>query len=160
MAGKRQPIELLQAKGAKHLTKAEIFGREESEVKAEAPKFVRPPAFLPEECRKEFSEISRQLLDLNIFSKLDRDTLAMYLVARHSWEFATDQATAALNSHNLKLASEWTQIQDRYFKQVRSCASDLGLTITSRCRLVIPKKQDDEPADPMEALLFGRGKTG
>ena len=34
MAGQRQPIALVQAKGKKHLTKAEIAERERTEVKA------------------------------------------------------------------------------------------------------------------------------
>ena len=34
MAGQRQPIALVQAKGKKHLTKAEIAEREQTEVKA------------------------------------------------------------------------------------------------------------------------------
>ena len=33
MAGQRQPIELLKAKGKKHLTKAEIAERENNEIK-------------------------------------------------------------------------------------------------------------------------------
>lgn len=30
-------------------------------------------------------------------------------------------------------------IQDRYFKQCRQGAADFGLTVSSRCRLIIPK---------------------
>ena len=30
-------------------------------------------------------------------------------------------------------------MQDKAFKQVRAAASDLGLTISSRCRLVVPQ---------------------
>ncbi len=44
-------------------------------------------------------------------------------------------------------AEDWSRIQDRYFKQARACANDMGLTITSRCRLVVPEtlkpKEDD-----------------
>lgn len=29
--------------------------------------------------------------------------------------------------------------QDRAFKQCRQCAVDLGMTISSRCKLVVPK---------------------
>ena len=30
-------------------------------------------------------------------------------------------------------------LQDRYFKQCRQGAADFGLTVSSRCRLVVPK---------------------
>ena len=30
------------------------------------------------------------------------------------------------------------RVQERYFKQARNCANDMGLTVSSRCRLVLP----------------------
>ena len=36
------------------------------------------------------------------------------------------------------------KLQDRYFKQASALARDLGLTISSRCKLVVPAK-DEEP---------------
>ena len=45
MAGQRQPIALVQAKGKKHLTKAEIAERERTEVKAPSDR-VTPPSYL------------------------------------------------------------------------------------------------------------------
>ena len=44
MAGQRQPIALVQAKGKKHLTKAEIAERERTEVKAPSDR-VTPPSY-------------------------------------------------------------------------------------------------------------------
>ncbi len=35
--------------------------------------------------------------------------------------------------------------QDKLFKQCRQVSGDLGLTIFSRCKLVIPKKVDGKP---------------
>ena len=37
-------------------------------------------------------------------------------------------------------------LQDKSFKQCRACANDLGLTITSRCKLILPKT----PENPKE----------
>lgn len=45
MAGQRQPIELVLAKGNKHLTKTEIEERRKSEVKPLAGD-ITPPAYL------------------------------------------------------------------------------------------------------------------
>ena len=60
-----------------------------------------------------------------------------------------------MNSGNAKGALEWSTLEDRYFKQARACAGDLGLTVTSRCKLVLPPKEAEED-DPFEALLAGR----
>ena len=38
-----------------------------------------------------------------------------------------------------------------FFKQCRGCANDMGLTVTSRCRLVLP-----ESARPPEENAFER----
>ena len=45
MAGQRQPVELLLAKGKKHLTKAEIEERQSKEVKASNDN-IKPPSYL------------------------------------------------------------------------------------------------------------------
>ncbi len=158
MPGPRQPLAALEARGRKHLSQAEKNAREATEVHAEAPKYVLPPKYLPEYYKKEFSEISRQLLDLKIFSKLDRDTLAAYLIARGHWLVSTQTVNAAMQAGLVDAVKDWTTVQNTYFKQARQCANELGLTITSRCRLVIPKAQEQEEESPMLdniSKLFG-----
>lgn len=60
-----------------------------------------------------------------------------------------EEAADALDQRDQEAAEDWSRIQDRYFKQARACANDMGLTVTSRCRLVIPEdlrpKEDDNP---------------
>ncbi|MEC0352493.1 P27 family phage terminase small subunit, partial [Bacillus subtilis] len=46
--------------------------------------------------------------------------------------------------------------QDNLFKQCRQASSDLGLTISSRCKLVIPKKDDGKPKSKEEERFGGR----
>lgn len=48
-------------------------------------------------------------------------------------------------------------MQERYFKQARNCANDMGLTVTSRCRLVVPEGVGASESDdnPMLALIQG-----
>jgi P27 family predicted phage terminase small subunit len=45
--------------------------------------------------------------------------------------------------------------QDKLFKQCRASAMDLGLTISSRCRLVIPTTDNKEKELSIEDRLFG-----
>ena len=157
MPGKRQPLEVLEANGRKHLTKAEKEERRASEVRAEPPKRVLPPKYLADEAlRKEFSEISRQLVSLGIFAKLDRDMLAAYLIYRSEWEKATENVAQALEDGRILSADDWSNVQSRFWKGCKSCADALGLHITSRCRLVVPKAKDDAPDDDMEKLIYGK----
>lgn len=139
MSGQRQPVNLITAKGNKHLTKAEIESRKGSEVKAHSDN-IRPPEYLPENLKDEFNRIAAELIDIEIMSNLDCEALARYLISEYQYE----QITLKL----LKLKSvgvryfDLLQAQDKTFKMARTAAGDLGLTISSRCKLVVPKKEE------------------
>lgn len=145
MAGRpRQPLKLLEAKGKKHLSKSEKNDRENAEIQAPADGIVAPK-YLSKDQRKEFDSISKQLVELQIFSNLDCDALARYLIARDAFVKYTRMVNAIPG--NWEMVNELEKavgIQDKAFKQCRAAASDLGLTITSRCKLVIPKKEEPE----------------
>lgn len=79
MAGTRQPLEVIQGKGRKHLTKAEIENRKKTEVKA-ASDNVKPPSFLGAKQKKRFTEIANELLDLDIMANIDCDALGRLIV--------------------------------------------------------------------------------
>jgi P27 family predicted phage terminase small subunit len=145
MARQRQPIHLLQEKGKKHLTKEEVESREATEVDAPVDKIVAP-SFLLKRQKEKFYELSEQLVALHIFSNLDCDTLARYLVAEDGYLQATKIVKKYMKKYDfLDSLEKAVRIQNNYFKQCRAAAADLGLTITSRCRLVIPQKKEKEP---------------
>jgi len=166
MAGQRQPIELLQAKGKKHLTKAEIEERMRTEVKAPADK-VTAPAYLSPEQKKVFKKIVKELRAINLISNLDVDALARLVIAQEKYIAVTtelnkqpvmvtvqvptgkkDDAGQPIMREKEVVNGEVERLallQDRYFKQCRQGAADFGLTVSSRCRLVVPKARDNEP---------------
>lgn len=154
MSGKRLPTDVIKAKGKKHLSMPEEEARREVEVTVDPPKYVRPPKWLPDELKKDFKKYAGQLVKLNIFSALDKDSLGRYLLAQSQWERATLLVSSALADGDVETAEKWSKLQDRYFKQARGCAADLGLTISSRCRLVIPQPQDDDE-DDLKSLFGG-----
>lgn len=160
MAGRRQPTELVKAKGKKHMTKAEEDARRRSEVNAAMNKAVRAPKWLPEELRPEFNDISKRLIKLGIFCKLDRDTLGRYLVAHQAWVSVSRYAIEAIGKRDSEGAAEWSAIQDKYFKQCRACAGDLGLSISSRCQLVIPQAPEEDDDDLAKLLAFPPSRVG
>lgn len=138
MAGKRQPTDLVEANGRKHLAKAEADARRDREVRVPPPEQVTPPKWLAKKFHVEFLEIGEILRDAGLYAELDRDVLAQYFVARDRWQRADKLASAAIREKNEKLAKEWTGVQGAYFKLSRQCAEAMGLSVTSRCRLVVP----------------------
>lgn len=156
MPGKRQPTDVVLANGRKHLSRAEEAQRRAGEVKLPRAKTARPPRWLPEELKKTFRALGKQLIQAKLYTELDADTLGRYVAAQHQWELATGHAEEALEAADQEEADGWSRIQDRYFKQARACANDMGLTITSRCRLVVPGAgEPDEPENPFLQLIQG-----
>jgi len=141
----KQPVALILAKGDTHLTKSEIEEREQQELVAPSDR-IEPPAFLTADEKDRFNEIAAELLDLGIIANLDAEALARYVASETMYERLT-RALRRTHMTNIDDMSKLVTAQDKVFKQCRAAASDLGLTITSRCRIVVPK-QEDKPKNP------------
>lgn len=142
VAGQRQPIELVVAKGKKHLTKSEIEQRRNSEVKANADK-IKPPKNLTKDEKKEFKKISNELIEIGIMSNLDCNSLGMYIRSYGNYVKVSDRLMDIDPLDNFEEYNKLSILEDRYTKQCRSHAIDLGLTISSRCKLVVPKPPEE-----------------
>ena len=170
MAGQRQPTDLVVMNGRKHLTKAEIEARKNAEVTAPCDK-VRPPSYLTPEQKKKFRKLSKELLAIKLIANVDCDALARLLIAQDQYIEITDKiretplmvdvpvyemrenpdtgeqervqvgTREAVNGERERLMI----IQDRCMKQCRQGASDFGMTVSSRCRLVVPKAKETKP---------------
>ena len=147
MPGKRQPTDVVVANGRKHLSRSEEAERRAGEVRVEPPKTAKAPKWLPEGLRKDFRALGKRLIAAGLYTDLDADTLGRYLLAHHQWLIATQETVAALRKRDSEAAEDWGRIQERYFKQARNCANDMGLTVTSRCRLVVPTAPEQRPED-------------
>lgn len=172
MAGPRQPVQLIMAKGAKHLTKQEIKERMSAEVQP-CTEGIAAPSYLTAKQRKQFDTIADQLTRIGIMGETDCDTLARYITAQSFYEDAVkdmrklqkerpekpenpydlEERTAFYSQMEMWHASmdAATKRQDRYFKQAQTAAASLGLTITSRCKLALPQS-----AEPPKANKFSR----
>ena len=146
MAGQRLPIAVVEARGSKHLTKAEIRERRERELKPITDNIIAP-TFLTKKQKDEFYKISNQLEKLKIMGETDVDALARYIVANEFYINTVKQLRKPEVKNNPLAFEQWAKIQERYFKQCRASANDLGLSITSRCKLVVPKTDGDTPKE-------------
>ena len=157
MPRKRQPTAVLRANGSRHYTKAHLAEREAMELKAPKTDALMPPAYLSEQLSMEFAKLAPILIQMGVLSSVDGDGLAMYLIAKQSYLRATKKFTDALNRGDTDGASKWSAIQDRCFRQCRAAGMDLGLTVSSRCNLVIPNGATAVDLSGEEADLFGEG---
>lgn len=143
----KEPIALVELKGTNHLTKAEKEERAGSEINAPADNIV-PPEFLTAKQKKRFNELAADLQDIGIMANIDAPALARYVVAEEQYETLSRilrkimPQAADIPLYLTKLLTA----QDKIFRQCRAAASDLGMTITSRCRIVIPKAEE-KPAN-------------
>ena len=155
MAGTRQPIQLVVAKGKKNLTKKEIAERLATEV-APCTEDLSPPKYLTATEKKRFLKIAEQLDKLGILGETDTETLARYVTAQNQYEKITRELRKVLSASPdaasvtyFEELNAWMDAQDRlaklqnrYFTQAQTAASALGLTISSRCKLIAPKIDD------------------
>ena len=143
MGRPRQPIGLLQTKGKKHLTKNEIETRTNEEV-TPITDGIAPPDYLNEVQKKRFRAVAEDLQALEIMGKTDCDALARYVVVEELFEVAskTLQDPEVLADPEKNVSA--TLALEKCFKMCRAAAGDLGLTISSRCKLVVPKAPEDK----------------
>lgn len=170
MAGQRQPTDLVVMKGKKHLTKAEIDARKNAEVVAPNDK-VKPPAYLTPELKKKFRKLAKELLEIKLIANVDCDALARLLIAQEQYIEITEEIRRTPlmldvpvyekrenpdtgEMENVQVGTRQVVngererlmiIQDRCMKQCRQGASDFGMTVSSRCRLVVPKAKAEKP---------------
>ena len=137
MSGQRQPIELVIAKGKKNLTKEEIQARRDSEVKPITDDITAPP-YLTKKQSEEFYKIAGQLKKLKIIGETDVDALGRYIISKDLYIKLSKQIGKSKVLNDPILLDKYLKNQDRIFKQCRSSANDLGLSISSRCKLVVP----------------------
>ena len=144
MANQPEPIDLIVFKGKKHLTKKEIEDRKNSELNVPFID-VKPPKYLNRTQKTKFKDIADKLLALNIMTELDVDCLARYILAQDLYLQYTKELNAILEeSTDFSSLKQMQDLQDKAFKQAHTAARALGLTITDRCKIVVPSPPDDD----------------
>lgn len=141
---KKQPVDLILAKGNKPgLTKDEIKARREAEesVKVGTDK-IKAPDYLPKKLCKKFDDLAQQLIEIDLMDNLDTDSLARYVVSEYNYQRVMKKLNR-LGVDNPEFY-EMTLLSEKYFKMARQSASDMGLSITSRLKLAVPKTEEKE----------------
>ena len=179
MAGKRRPMDvnLSVIDGGKHWTKDEIQQRQGEELRVEKPKELKVPPWLNGAAKKLFKAYAKQLLKFpaGMVSELDTGMLARYCDCEAAYGEASRQKTTWLkectqllknvDADNLAALNEnpaydvakgqvdyWIGQMAKLEKICRGCATEMGMTISSRCRLIVPKVDPKPEEDPLAQL--------
>ena len=111
------------------------------------------PSTLSSVAKNEWKRIAKDLHDLGLLSKIDRAALAVYCDAYDKWL----KATETLDSEGLTvkyinkfgaenvIARPEVNIATKYAQIIKSFCAEFGLTPSSRCRLLLPKNNEDDP---------------
>ena len=168
MPGPKKPMKLNLLNGGKHWTAAEIEERLSTEVHPCTDE-IEAPSYLTKKQKDTFNRLAAQLEKIGIMGETDCDTLARYVTAQSLYEQAvkdlrTIQKQKPKDMDTKELVAWAGALEaldkrtDKYFKQAQTAARSLGLTISDRCRLAIPKAGGEEPK-PNKFAKFGSGKA-
>lgn len=149
MAGSKQPIQVVMAKGKKHLTKSEIQERIETEIQPIADG-ICAPGYLTAKQKKEFDKYAEQLKKLRIMGETDVDTLARYIISYDRYLKATKQLNKKEVIENPVLYDRYLKEQNAAFNQCDRCSTKLGLDPASRCKLSVPQQEEEEKVNKFD----------
>ena len=139
----REPIALLEVKGRSHLTKAEIADRKAMEPDAPDDDLVAPDR-LTKKQREEFDHLAHELKRIGIIGNVDNEALARYIELKDQFQLLTKQIKKLSPVDNIDEYDKLNRAQIRCFNALRASANDLGLTISSRAKLVMPKLPEEK----------------
>ena len=118
------------------------------------------PKWLDPEAKKEWRRLSKKLEQLGILTEADMSVFASYCQAYARWKAAEE----IISSHGFisQTPSGYLQaiphvaIAKGYARIMNRCAEQLGLTPSSRSRLIAGETGGNTVKDDMEDLLGGR----
>ena len=145
MAGrKKQPVSVIESRGDYHLGAETAYERARREPHS-PDTAISPPEYLTDEHDvREFERYAEMLDHLHVWSELDADELARYVSAESTYRDYVRKLRAAIRSGDVSEMGRIQRMEIAQAEQARKSASALGMTITSRCKLVVPTPNDDE----------------
>ena len=106
---KRQPVDLLLAKGKKHFSEREIEERRSKELSVPFTD-IKAPGYLTPTQKKNFNAYAAKLVALNIFTELDTDVLAQYVISLELYTKYSAQIRKIINKADA--VREWKVLDD------------------------------------------------
>jgi phage terminase small subunit len=139
MGRNAQPISILQANGRKHLTKAEIEQRQETEIKLGSNKLICP-SYIKDDVNafKKWKEITKIYKDVDFVSTGDTGLLARYCLTHSEYLNLCDT-----RNHIVSLQADWTEYEGLFPQEFQENIEKLLTTNTElQLESAINKKMD------------------
>jgi len=136
---KNTPVELKVLQGT---NRADRANNEMPDVKADIPD---APSFLGDDAREEWDQISTELFDLGLLSKIDRAALAAYCQSFDRWAKA-ERALAEENlisrtSNGNEIQNPLVGIANKAMENMRKFLVEFGMTPATRANVKKIKRQ-------------------
>ena len=164
MANQKQPVSLIQAKGKKHLTKAEIEQRQATELHPLLSENAQPPKYLSKAEKNRFFELLEQLDGLGIVGDKDllmlgqlvqeesmavdaykdykkakaRRDIFLRKVKAEGIDYMQGDYFDIYRNHEMMLTNADSRVS-RHRNDLRKIANDFGMSVTAGCRVVMPQ---------------------
>lgn len=107
---KRLPVNLMLAKGTHHFSKRELAERRAKELDVPFKEIKAPSYLKTAKQKKEFARYAEKLSALNIYTELDADTLAQYVIALELYIEYSDQIKKIASK--AEAVNAWKAIDD------------------------------------------------
>jgi P27 family predicted phage terminase small subunit len=150
-----RPRKLLNAQTGNLTTQQQEDRKKEEEILYNYEKldFSYYPNGLLREAFNEWDRIGAYVGDLPI-SELDVNTVIRYCNYTHLYAQAAEQVslTGAVDPETGK-ANPWVAAMNSYSKELKAATNDLGLTINSRMKLILPAEKEKEVIDPFSQMF-------
>lgn len=133
------------------ISKEEKKKRQEAEaqIKVKSDQLLTPPEFLNERASQEFLRVAKESQELGILDNLDFTFIVIYAEAWDNYCTCSENIakhgmiqTKELTTGSYEVPSVYVKLQAHFIKQIMHCSSKLGLAVTDRLRLVIPKEEE------------------
>lgn len=141
----------------------EYYEQREKSEKALTPK--KDNIVLPDAYKKQkqvvalFDWYLKEMEEIDLLTNIDADSLARYCVAEI---LAQEYGNKMLRSRRgrtpekIKLQQDISKLHDKYIKQARGLAADIGLTVTSRVKLAVKLGPPEEEPDSAQQRFGDR----
>ena len=145
--GRQKPLEVMTS----HLTKAEIEERKNTELQVEKlTKVPVCPNYLNTEQKKIFKKICKMLIDVNLMTNLDIDTVVRYAILNDMYV----QITKQMNENpELLLDDKLLNKHLKLSKEIQVLANTLCLNPIARAKIVVNKVETEKKENKFSKFL-------
>ena len=92
------------------------------------PPLPTAPGYLDDNLRKRWDELAPLVASRGLLNAASADAFARYIIAEQEYLRAVQRVLNALRTGNTSDAATWSQVQDRFFRELQSSGRMFGLS--------------------------------